>query len=59
MTDEWVNQAARELGVSPWPWHTIYGETLMNMLRKVEAGESPEKVYQEACDNAEQRENYA
>jgi hypothetical protein len=37
----------------PLGWHVISGEELLEMLRRVRAGESPDLVYAEAFANAE------
>lgn len=34
-------------------WHVIPGEALLSMLRRVEAGESPDMVYAEEYANAD------
>ena len=34
-------------------WHVISGEQLLEMLRRVQAGEDPDLVYLEAYVNAE------
>lgn len=43
----------------PFGWHVIAGELLLDLLRRVAAGEDPELVYLELYANADQiREDY-
>lgn len=41
---------------APPPWHVIRGDQLLEMLRRVQAGEDSEMVYLEAYANAERGE---
>ncbi len=36
-----------------WPWWAIDGEALMDMLKRVAAGDTPELVYLEAYANSD------
>lgn len=40
-------------------WWTIHEEAILEMLRRVAAGESPDEVYAEFYVNAESREDHS
>jgi hypothetical protein len=40
----------------PLGWHAISGEEILEMLRRVAAGEDPDLVYMEAYVNADRHE---
>ena len=45
-----------EQTAAPPAWHVIRGDQLLEMLRRVQAGEDPEMVYLEEYVNAERDE---
>ena len=47
-----------EESVNKFPWHAVYGETLLNLLKRAHQGEDPDLLYMEFYASAEERQDY-